>query len=100
MKVLALEHEMPDSSGRFAPYLHAEAQRVWELSQADVVRETYFRQDRSTAVLVLECADEAEARGILDSLPLVQAGLIYFEVIPLRPYPGLERLFGGRDIAL
>ena len=30
--------------------------------------------------------------GMLDSLPLVQAGLIRFEVIPLVPYPGFERL--------
>ena len=28
-------------------------------------------------------------------LPLVKAGLIAFEVIPLKPYPGLARLFGG-----
>ena len=29
----------------------------------------------------------------LGALPLVKAGLIEFELIPLRPYPGLERLF-------
>jgi len=31
---------------------------------------------------------------MLGTLPLVQAGLIAFEVIPLKPYPGLARLFG------
>ena len=35
-----------------------------------------------------------EAEGLLDTLPLVKEGLIEFEVIPLAPYPGFERLFG------
>ena len=30
---------------------------------------------------------------MLETLPLVQAGLIRFEVIPLVPYPGFGRLF-------
>jgi len=33
------------------------------------------------------------AEAALDSLPLVQAGLIRFELIPLSPYPGFARLF-------
>ena len=45
------------------------------------------------AVLILECTDKETAHQILDSLPLVQAGLIEFEAIPLVPYPGFERLF-------
>lgn len=45
------------------------------------------------AVLVLECADVAEADAVLTSLPLVAAGLIAFEVLPLRAYPGFSRLF-------
>jgi hypothetical protein len=58
------------------------------------LREIYFRGDRSDAVLVLECTDAKEADQLLNSLPLVQAGLSEFEVIPLVPYPGFERLFG------
>ncbi|MFZ5820574.1 MAG: hypothetical protein ACOYYJ_11815 [Chloroflexota bacterium] len=42
----------------------------------------------------LECADVEEAKRLLATLPLVQAGLIAFEIIPLIPYPGFERLFG------
>jgi hypothetical protein len=68
---------------------------VWELYQSGVIRELYFRGDRSDAILILECADEGEAQQVLDSLPLVQAGLITFEVIPLVPYPGFGRLFGN-----
>jgi len=94
MKILALEVEEEGiKPEQFAPHLKAEARRVWELYQSGVLREAYFRADRSEAVLVLECADAAEAQQALGTLPLVEAGLIRFEVIPLRPYPGLARLF-------
>jgi hypothetical protein len=63
------------------------------LYQAGVFRELYCRQDRSEAVLVLECADVKEADRVLGTLPLVREGLITFEVIPLIPYPGFSRLF-------
>jgi hypothetical protein len=95
MKYLALEQELPNiSAAQFQPpLLKAEAVRVWELYQAGVLREIYFRQDRAEAVLVLECANTDEAQATLNTLPLVKAGLITFELIPLRPYPGLARLF-------
>lgn len=95
MKILALEKENPNSSpAQFAPYLKAEAARVWELYKSGQLREIYFRDDRTDAVLILECTDAEEAGQLLNSLPLVQAGLSEFEVIPLVPYPGFERLFG------
>ena len=94
MKLLALEREVPGTTAeQFQPFLEAEAAKVWELYQAGVFRELYFRQDRSEAVLVLECADVQEADRVLGTLPLVQQGLITFEVIPLVPYPGFSRLF-------
>jgi muconolactone delta-isomerase len=94
MKILALEKELPDASAeKFKPLLKDEARRVWELQQSGSLRESYFRGDQHTAVLVLECADVDEARQLLSSLPLVAAGLIEFEVIPLLPYDGLARLF-------
>ena len=95
MKILALEKEVPGvSDADFQPHLRAEAQAVWALVQADVVREVYFRQAWRGAVLILECRDAAEAGRALGQLPLVSAGLIEFEVIPLVPYSGFARLFG------
>lgn len=100
MKILALEKEISGFSGEaFQPHLKAEATRVWELYQAGILREMYFRQDRHEAVLVLECSDTEEASGVLNTLPLVQAGLITFELIPLIPYPGFARLF-AEDFSL
>ena len=44
-------------------------------------------------MLALECEDLDSAKAALASLPLVAAGLIEFEVLPLRAYPGFGRLF-------
>ncbi len=95
MKVLAIEKEVLGTKPEdFISHLKAEATRVWELYQSGYIRELYFRQERNEAILILECVDSEEAQQLLGSLPLVQEGLISFEVIPLIPYPGFERLFG------
>jgi len=94
MKILAIEKEIPGVTEEgFRPHLEAEAAKVWELYQADMFRELYFRKDWPSAILVLECADVEEANEVLKTLPLVKEGLIAFDVIPLIPYPGLSRLF-------
>lgn len=98
MKIIALEKE----SQRVRPedyesLLKAEAQTVWELQQAGGLREIYFRADQSQAVLILECRDVSEATALLSELPLVRHGLIEFELIPLKPYPGLARLFADHE---
>ena len=94
MKIIAIEKEKDGVTGeQFHPHLKSEAGKVWELVQEGVIREIYFRDDRSEAVLILECENTADAETILHSLPLVKEGLITFELIPLRPYPGFARLF-------
>ena len=94
MKILAFEVENPGvNPENFARYGEAEARRVWELVQEEVIREIHFRRDQNSAVIFLECQDLDEAQEILDTLPFVQNGLIRFDLIPLKPYPGLERLF-------
>jgi hypothetical protein len=96
MKILALEKEMPGRTAEDCqPLLKAEAQRIWELQQAGVIREIYFNSDLHTAVIMLECPDGVEAGRTLATLPLVTAGLIEFELIPLAPYDGLARLFAA-----
>jgi muconolactone delta-isomerase len=94
MKILALERDKQGATDAdFAPHLKAEAARVWELYQQGVVRELYFHRDEHTAVLVLEAESVDVAREVLGTLPLVKSGLINFELIPLVPYSGFERLF-------
>ncbi len=94
MKILALEKELPDTpDAAYEPHLRAEALQAWHLYQEGIVRELYFRSDWPGAVLVLECSDVAAATAALATLPLVEQGLIQFDLIPLRAYPGFARLF-------
>jgi len=94
MKILALEKDVPGVQDEdFKPHLKAEAARVWDLYQAGVIRELYFRADEYKAVLILECEDVEAANKALDTLPLVKEGLIAFEIIPLVAYPGFARRF-------
>jgi hypothetical protein len=94
MKILALEKECPEATnGQFQPHLKPEAMRVWELYQKGIIREAYFHAEQHQAVLVLECSDMSEAHMVVESLPLVQAGMITFDLLPLIPYDGFARLF-------
>ena len=63
-----------------------------------MIRESYFRADQAEVVLVLECGSVAEAAETLSSLPFVQNKLIAFELIPLKAYPGFERLFTDESL--
>lgn len=94
MKIFAIEKEFPGSKpDQFQPYLKPEAARLWELYQSGHVREAYFHAQQHTVVLVLECVDTQEAKTVLQTLPLVEAGLITFDLLPLIPYDGFARLF-------
>ena len=94
MKILAIEKDVPGvGEAAFEEHLPAEARAAFALQQSGVLREIYFRADRDDAVLILECADVDEARRTLATLPLVRAGLITFDLIPLKAYPGFARLF-------
>ena len=99
MKILALEKEVPGiTDDRFTPeILCLGAAKAWELHQAGMIRELYFRYERQEAVLILECMDTEEARSVLATLPLVKEGLITFEIIPLTAYPGFARLFEKKE---
>jgi hypothetical protein len=94
MKILAIEKEYTGKKVEdFQPHLKAEARQVWKLYKRGVIREIYFRADQKSAIIILECKNIEDAEENLSTLPLVREGLIYFEFIPLAPYPGYERLF-------
>jgi hypothetical protein len=94
MKILAIEKEYDGKTVEdFQPHLEAEARQVWELYKKGVIREIYFHADQKSAIIILECKNIDEAGENLSTLPLVREDLIYFEFMPLVPYPGYERLF-------
>src|SRR5476651_1564676 len=94
MRILAIERDLP-----FPPHqnlhdlLRDEAADIWRLQQHGIIREIWLISTDRRAVIVLECLNAAEARTLLNALPLVRTGLIDFTLLELRSYDGFERLF-------
>ena len=94
MKIIALEKELENASAlAFRKYARAEAKALWQLYLEGVVREFYFRKEKKLAILILEVKNKQIAKKTLSKLPFVSKKLIEFELIPLKPYPGFQRLF-------
>lgn len=51
------------------------------------------RTDTRGIVAIFEAGDMEEVRKAVESMPMVKAGFIKAEIIPLAPYVGFERLF-------
>lgn len=58
------------------------------------IRNFWFQVNRPGIVFILECKDEDEARGAMAEMPLVVAGLMEVELIPLQPLLPLGTLIG------
>jgi hypothetical protein len=94
MRILAIERPV-DGAGpaQFTPELAAaEAHRAWDLHQAGVIRELFFRRIRPRRCSCSNVRTSPRQRP-LASLPIVAGGLIEFEVLPLRAYSDFARLF-------
>jgi muconolactone delta-isomerase len=77
----------------FAPFLEDEAQHARTLYMEGAVRQIWYRGDRRGACSILEADSADAARALIESLPLVRAGMLELEnLIPLLPYRG----FGPR----
>jgi hypothetical protein len=94
MKILAIDKILPGATEeKIYPLLKEEAAQAWKFHEQDVFREIYFRTDRPGAVVMLECESVEEARKVIDTLPLVKAGLVDFDLIPLGAFKPLGTLF-------
>lgn len=51
--------------------------------------------DMSGAVMIWELPSLEKVETELERLPMVQAGVLEYEVIPLKPYTGLAELFAN-----
>lgn len=56
------------------------------------IEQWFSRQDESGVVFLLNVVDLEEAHNLLESLPLGQAGLMKFDLIPLGPLKPLRFL--------
>ncbi len=95
MQYLALSRMRTDlySDDDFKPLLDDEAERARTLYIEGSVRQIWYRGDVRGACSILEAESEDAARALIESLPLVKAGMLELvNLIPLLPYRG----FGPR----
>ena len=92
LAMLSLKEEVtPDKMG---PHLDTEVKHTLEAYLDGNIRNFWLRADHPGVVFMLESTDEDEAHRVLAELPLVVAGLVNFELIPLKPLQPLGRLIG------
>jgi hypothetical protein len=58
------------------------------------IRSFWFQANRPGVVFILECSDENEARELMNEQPLVVAGMMSVDLIPLQPLIPLGILIG------
>ena len=95
MQILAIsklkEGVTPD---RIGPHGADEVKHTVEAYLDGKIRNFWFQVNRPGVVFILESTDEDEARHIVDELPLVVAGLMDVDLIPLQPLHPLGTLIG------
>jgi hypothetical protein len=95
MQILAIsklkEGVTPDSIGQLGA---DEVKHTVESYLNGTIRNFWFQVNRPGIVFILECTDEDEARKLMDELPLVVAGLMDVDLIPLQPLKPLGTLIG------
>ena len=69
-----------------------EADRVWILYEENILKEIYLLEDRSGAVIVLNTESLEEAKVAIESLPMVEAGVLKPNYMPLTLWPEMQRM--------
>jgi hypothetical protein len=96
MRILCLDRPLPGATfEKFLPHMQDEVRHTWQAYKNGIVREIYFRQDRPGVAIILECASVDEAKEAFADFPLVRAGLIEMDAIPLGPFLNWEMLFAS-----
>jgi hypothetical protein len=74
------------------PVLPAEMRATARLYLSGKIDQWYVKQDQSGVVFIMNLTDPKEALALLGELPLGQAGLMEFQMIPLGPLSPLRAL--------
>jgi hypothetical protein len=96
--ILALLRAKPGvTRERVMAIMPAEIRATVQLYLDGKIREWYSREDGRGAVFLLNTADVAEARSIMESLPLAKESLLDHEYIPVGPLMPLRLLVGSES---
>jgi muconolactone delta-isomerase len=85
MQVLVICRDLPGGDlAEFRRLVPAETAALRELKAKGMLAQAWT-PGRPGAVLLLDVADEAAAASLVAAFPLVRAGLISTEIVPLHP---------------
>ncbi len=92
-KLLAIGTRTPKATpAALALVMQSEVQETVRLYLAGKLEQWFSKQDRTGVVFILNVADPAQGRELLESLPLARAGLMEFQIIPIGPLAPLGLL--------
>ncbi|WP_313572646.1 hypothetical protein [Pantoea piersonii] len=77
----------------FKPYAVAEMQAVWNDYKAGTLREIYFSSSPLIISVIYETSSRDELEQSVARLPMVEVGLLSFQLIELGPMHSFEVLF-------
>lgn len=83
------------STQQISPLLKLEAAKVWEYYASGLVRTIHYIADMSGAVLLFEAPNVEVVNLALAEFPMAKAGILQFELLPLKPYVGIGELFSN-----
>ncbi|MCU1238610.1 MAG: hypothetical protein JWP63_6577 [Candidatus Solibacter sp.] len=81
---------------QLTPVMPSEVRDTVNLYLEGKIEQWYSRGDGKGVVFLLNCATVAEARAIVETLPLVKADFASFDYMPLGPLNPLRVLLGNQ----
>ena len=91
---LVITHDKPNVNWKEQEQiLKQEAKVLWNLQKKGVIRSIWFTKKTREAILIIEAEDSIRTKKIVDTFPLVEKGLISYDIVELVAYDGFERLF-------
>ncbi len=95
-KVLAIGHVVDGvATEKLMPVMKSEVPETLKLYLAGKIDQWYVMQNKRGVVFVMNVTTVEEAHTLLEKLPLGQAKMMEFDLIPLGPLSPLYRLLGA-----
>lgn len=96
MKVFAigsLTKQLPDDER--AALMKNEVPHTLRMYLEGPIEQFWFRQDRPGPIFLMEVGSIEEAKAAVDAMPIVVAGVAFYDFIPVGPLAPLGRLIVG-----
>ncbi|MGL4621551.1 MAG: hypothetical protein ACRC06_15135 [Waterburya sp.] len=94
MQVLVIARVKPETPmEKVLPFVSLEASQAWEFYASEQIRQMYYIADMSGAVMLWEGESVESVTKEAQKLPMYEAGILDFDILPLKPYTAYASLF-------